>query len=254
LEGMSAYGSQHGRPVIEARGLTKVFTVRKQGRDIFDRLLNPGRTLLRAVDGVSFDIREGEVFGLLGRNGSGKTTIIQMLCGLIQPTEGSVRVFGEAVEGRMGSFGLMMGRRMIYNRLTGYNNLEYYANLYGVPDAEGRIAGLCGMLGIGEWIDEYAEYYSDGMKSKLAFARALIHDPDILILDEPTLGLDVATTERMHGIIAGLGKTVLITTHYMEEAKTLCDRVVILSDGRIRREIADPASADLRGELLDGRA
>jgi len=254
LTSMSRAANAGGNPVIEAKNLTKVFNVRKEGRDIFEKLLNREKKTFKAVDDVSFEIYEGERIGLLGPNGAGKTTIIQMLCGLIQPTSGTVLIRGMAADRQQSLIGLMMGRRMIYHRLTGYNNLEYYARLYGVEDIDGRIGKLCNMLRIGGWLDEYVEYYSDGMKYKLAVARALVHDPEILILDEPTLGLDLATSEYLRGIIGRLRKTVLLTTHYVEEAKELSDRVVILSGGRVRRVISNPRRADIRRELLNGRS
>jgi len=237
--------------MIHVENLTKVFNVRKRKHGILNRLAKPEFEKLKAVDDVSFSAAESEVLCLLGPNGAGKSTIMKIVCGLLQPTSGRVSVGETAPARQSGNIGLVLGRTMIYHRLTGYDNLEYYGMLYGVGDLEGRIEELSRLFGLGDWMGEYVEHYSNGMKSKLALARALIHDPDILLLDEPTLGLDVGVSKGIHEMILGLRKTVLLTTQDMEEARTLSDRVVILRDGRVTREIGNPREVDIRREFMN---
>jgi ABC-type multidrug transport system ATPase subunit len=236
-------------PAIRVEHLTKVFNVKKRGRGILGNLLFAKREPFTAVDDVSFTVQRGEVLGLLGLNGAGKTTIIKVISGLLRPTSGSILIEGEPIERGHMLIGLALGRTMVYNRLTGYDNLQYYAGLYGVEDVDARIKSLCCQVGIDGWLDEYVEHYSDGMKTKLAIARALIHDPPILILDEPTLGLDVVVSDGIRRMISSLGKTVILTTHNMDEAKTLSGRVIILKKGRLGKMIHDPKGADIWGEF-----
>ncbi|MFH1836180.1 MAG: ABC transporter ATP-binding protein [Methanobacteriota archaeon] len=193
---------------------------------------------MKAVDDVSLTLKEGEIFGLLGPNGAGKTTLMKMVCGLIQPTRGSILIDESPIERNLARVGLMLGSTIIYYRLSGYDNLEYFAKLYGVRNIEGRIAELSNFLGLDGFLNEYVEIYSEGMKTKLALARALIHDPDILLLDEPTLGLDPKISSQMREKVIelrGRGKTILLTTHYMDEAEFLCDRVGFLNKGSLIR-------------------
>ena len=237
--------------MIEVKNLTKEFRVKKKGHGIFGNLFFPEYKIFKAVDNVSFNIEKGEILGLLGPNGAGKTTIIKMLCGLLQPTSGSALIEGKLAEKKQEKIGLVLGSTMIYHRMTGYDNLEYYANLYGIKSIGSRISKLCSQLGIKSWLDEYTEHYSSGMRAKLALARALIHNPDILILDEPTLGIDVGTSEDIRERIPKLKKTVLLTTHYIEEAKMLSDRIIILKKGEISKIIKNPKKADIKEEFIN---
>ncbi|MGE5464890.1 MAG: ABC transporter ATP-binding protein [Syntrophothermus sp.] len=196
-----------------------------------------------AVDDVSFDIQEGELFGLLGPNGAGKTTTTKMLTTLLIPTAGSATIKGfdvvknaDQVRRRIGF--IFGGERGLYWRLSGIDNLRYFASLYNVdPDeTRKRIAYLLEMVGLSGRGDEKVQGYSRGMKQRLHVARTLLHNPDILFLDEPTLGLDPVGAREFRQVILNLQserKTILLTTHYMFEADALCDRIAIINHGRI---------------------
>lgn len=196
-----------------------------------------------AVEDVSFDIQEGELFGLLGPNGAGKTTTTKMLTTLLIPTSGSAAVKGfdvvtqaDAVRRRIGF--IFGGERGLYWRLSGIDNLRYFASLYGVdPDlTRKRIDFLLEMVGLNGRGEEKVQGYSRGMKQRLHVARTLLHNPDILFLDEPTLGLDPVGAREFRQVILNLQsekKTILLTTHYMFEADALCDRIAIINHGRI---------------------
>jgi len=176
---------------------------------------------------------EGETLGLLGPNGAGKTTLIKLITGILEPTDGTIKINGKPPEQEKMNIGLMLGYEMIYYRMTGYDNLKYFGRIYGVNNLEQRIDELGKMLGLNEELFDFVENYSIGMKSKLALARCLIHEPKILVLDEPTLGLDPNIAERMRKEIKDMNKTILLTTHYMEEAEELCDRIALMSQGKI---------------------
>jgi ABC-2 type transport system ATP-binding protein len=196
-----------------------------------------------AVDDISFSVRRGELFGLLGPNGAGKTTTVKMLTTLLIPTSGTARVLGhdvtqqpEAIRSRIGFvFG---GERGLYWRLSGIDNLRYFASLYHVdPDkTKQRIPYLLELVGLGGRGHEKVEGYSRGMKQRLHIARTLLHDPEVLFLDEPTMGLDPVGARELRQKIRDLQaerKTILLTTHYMFEADTLCERIAVIDHGRI---------------------
>jgi ABC-2 type transport system ATP-binding protein len=198
---------------------------------------------IEAVRGVSFAIREGELFGLLGPNGAGKTTTIKMLITLLIPTSGSARVLGHDVvkdarwvRERVGYvFG---GDRGLYERLSALDNLRYFAELYGVEPRrqQKRIHELFDLVGLKGREQERVEGYSRGMRQRLHIARGLLHDPPVLFLDEPTIGVDPVGARELRALIASLtdaGKTVLLTTHYMFEADSLCDRIAVIANGEI---------------------
>ena len=196
-----------------------------------------------AVDDVSFAIQEGELFGLLGPNGAGKTTTVKMLTTLLIPTVGSATVKGfdvvaqaEDVRRRIGF--IFGGERGLYWRLSGIDNLRYFASLYSLdPDVtKKRIPYLLDMVGLNGRGDEKVQGYSRGMKQRLHVARTLLHDPDVLFLDEPTLGLDPVGAREFRQVILQLQsekKTILLTTHYMFEADALCDRIAVINHGCI---------------------
>ncbi|ASJ17553.1 daunorubicin ABC transporter ATP-binding protein [Thermococcus chitonophagus] len=197
-----------------------------------------------ALKGISFTVKRGELFGLLGPNGAGKTTTIKILTTLLEPTSGEARVLGydvvkEAREVRKRINLVAEGERTLYWRLTAYENLRYFASIYYVPkrEAEERIEELLKMVGLWERRNDLVMNYSRGMKQRLAIAKALINDPEVLFLDEPTLGLDVQSAifvrELVKRLVEEEGKTVLLTTHYMHEAEELCDRIAIIDHGRI---------------------
>ena len=196
-----------------------------------------------AVDDVTFEIQEGELFGLLGPNGAGKTTTVKMLTTLLIPTSGSASVKGfdvvaqaEEVRKRIGF--IFGGERGLYWRLSGIDNLRYFASLYSIdPDVtKKRIPYLLEMVGLNGRGDEKVQGYSRGMKQRLHVARTLLHDPSVLFLDEPTLGLDPVGAREFRQVILDLQsekKTILLTTHYMFEADALCDRIAVINYGRI---------------------
>src|ERR671922_1367392 len=214
--------------VIEARDLRRTY---RTTTGTFRR-----RTLeVEAVRGISFAVEDGELFGLLGPNGAGKTTTIKMLITLLIPTSGEARVLGldvvkDAREVRKRVGYVFGGERGLYERLSAYDNLRYFAELYAVPPREQkqRIAFLLELVGLTGREKERVEGYSRGMRQRLHIARGLLHDPPVVFLDEPTIGVDPVGARDLRALIASLtkaGKTVLLTTHYMFEADALCDRI-----------------------------
>jgi ABC-2 type transport system ATP-binding protein len=224
-------------PAIEISALTKVY----------------GSPAVRAVDDVTLSVPAGAVFGFLGPNGAGKTTTIKILAGLLAPTSGHVRLNGFDVARRrsaaMQQFGAVLeGSRNVYWTLSAWQNLMYFGRLKGMRKAETRVrAGqLLGELGLSERGHDKVGGFSRGMQQKVAIAAALIADPPIVLLDEPTLGLDVEATRAVKDRIAALarerGTTVLITTHQLDVVEELCDRVAVMRSGRV---VADGLTRDL---------
>jgi len=213
-----------------------------------------------AVDGLDLDIRGGELFGLLGPNGAGKTTTIKMLITLLIPTAGEARVLGfdvvkDAREVRKRIGYVFGGDRGVYERLSALDNLRYFAELYAVPAREQkrRIAELLDLVGLAGREKERVEGYSRGMRQRLHVARGLLHDPPVLFLDEPTIGLDPVGARELRATIASLtaiGKTVLLTTHYMFEADALCDRIAVIAEGKI---VAEGTPRDLKAGVARGK-
>lgn len=198
---------------------------------------------LTAVDGVHLDIHENEIFGLLGSNGAGKTTIIHMLATLLKPTSGTATVNGydiikESAKVRA-SIGIVFQAPSSDDMLTGYENLKINSLLYGIPRhlRENRIDWVLDLVGLTGRKDDQVKKYSGGMRRRLEIARGLIHKPKVIFLDEPTLGLDPSSRESMWRYIQRLAKeekiTIILTTHYMEEADKLCDRIGIIDKGKI---------------------
>jgi len=228
---------------IEANGLTKDFE--KGRRTIWQRLRREPdqRETFRAVDNIDLRVAEGEVFGLLGPNGAGKTTTMRMLATLLEPTTGTATVLGhDLVRGardirrRLGA--VLSGERSLYWKLTARENLEYFAALYHVPPADTaeRISRILEAVQLTDRADDYVEKFSTGMRQRLVLARALLPEPSLLLLDEPTVGLDPQAARDLRERVLQLrdeGRTVLLTTHYMEEADQLCDRIAIVDHGRI---------------------
>lgn len=196
-----------------------------------------------AVDSVNLEVERNSVYGVLGPNGAGKTTLISMLCTILHPTSGTATVNGydivkQAKEVRA-SIGIVFQSRALDDILTGREHLEMHAALYGVPQdiRKKRIEEILDLIDLGDKADEYTKKYSGGMKRKLEIGRGLVHHPKVLFLDEPTLGLDPQTREKIWEYIEDLNKkediTVLLTTHYMDEADKLCDTVSIFDKGNI---------------------
>jgi ABC-2 type transport system ATP-binding protein len=219
-----------------------------------------GRVDVRAVTGISFSIERGELFGLLGPNGAGKTTTIKMLITLLLPTSGAARVAGfdvvadpRGVRRRIGYvFG---GDRGLYERLNARDNLRYFGELYGVPPRvqAQRIGELLELVGLTGREKEKVEGYSRGMRQRLHIARGLLHDPEVLFLDEPSIGIDPIGARELRETVrnlVALDKTVLLTTHYMFEADELCDRIAVIRDGEI---VAEGTPDELKERASAGR-
>ena len=194
-----------------------------------------------AVDGLTLSIPRGSVTGLLGGNGAGKSTTIGMIMGLVMPTAGTVRVLGaDMATHRYDVLGRMNFESPYVDmphRLTVRQNLTVFARLYGVPDVAGAIARLAETLALGDFLDRSSGKLSAGQKTRVALAKALINDPDVLLLDEPTASLDPDTADwvrsRLEAYVARVGATVLLASHNMAEVERLCDRLVMLRAGRI---------------------
>jgi ABC-2 type transport system ATP-binding protein len=215
---------------------------------------------VEAVRGVSFAVERGELFGLLGPNGAGKTTTIKMLITLLLPTSGQARVLGhdvvsDAREVRKRIGYVFGGDRGLYERLSALDNLRYFAELYGVSgrDQRRRIDEVLELVGLKGRERERVEGYSRGMRQRLHIARGILHDPEVVFLDEPTIGVDPVGARELRALMANLiatGKTVLLTTHYMFEADELCDRIAVIAHGRI---VGHGTPAELKAGVADGR-
>lgn len=209
-----------------------------------------------AVNSVNLKVPNNSVYGILGPNGAGKTTLISMLCTILRPSEGSATVNGYDVVKNSrevrASIGIVFQSRALDDILTGREHLDMHASLYGVPSEirKKRIDEVLDLIDLGEKADEYTKTYSGGMKRRLEIGRGLVHHPKILFLDEPTLGLDPQTREKIWEYITRLNQeediTVLMTTHYMEEADQLCDEVAIINQGKI---IKSDSPINLKREL-----
>jgi ABC-2 type transport system ATP-binding protein len=239
------------RSVIHARDVRRVFESRKGF--FFNEMV---RT--EALRGVDLDVDRGEIFGLLGPNGAGKTTFTKILSTLLIPTSGTVEVLGLDVVRQSAELrpriGLVLGgERGLYNRISARENLRYFADIYGVPVAhrDRRIQEVLDRVDLTEAADRRVEEFSRGMKQKLHLARGIHHGPEVLFLDEPTIGLDPKSARETRKLIRSLvadGVTIFLTTHYMFEAEELCQRIAVLSRGRI---VARDTVAGLR-KLVGG--
>jgi ABC-2 type transport system ATP-binding protein len=193
---------------------------------------------LRAVDGISFEVEAGEIFGFLGPNGAGKTTTIKMLTGQLRPTSGKALVMGcDVVTERQQlkpQIGVVFESQNVYERLSARDNLRFFARLYRIKKA--RVEQVLAQVGLTGRARDKVKTYSNGMKQRLLIARGLLHEPKVLFLDEPTKGLDPNVARDIRAIVTDLAKqgmTIFLTTHYMEEADQLSDRVAIIDQGRI---------------------
>ena len=213
-----------GAPAIELRALCKAFGT------------------LQAVDHLTLSVEQGEIFGLLGPNGSGKTTTINLISGLSTPTSGEVQVMGYQMPRHARRIRQMLGavpqETALYEELTAWDNLDFHADLFGMarPGKKARIMQMLDLVQLQERKHSRVSTFSGGMKRRLALARALLHDPLLLYLDEPTLGVDVQSRRAIWDYILARrdqGKTVLITTNYLEEAQALCERIAILDQGKL---------------------
>lgn len=218
--------------MIEARNLTKTFRDKKRGEIV-------------AVNDVSFRVGPGQIYGLLGANGAGKTTTLRLLATLLRPTAGSAVVAGHEVQHDAqqvrANVGFLAASTALYGRLTAREIIAYFGRLNGLADAEiaTRTRRLADDLGMHEFLDRRCDKLSTGMKQKTSIARTLIHDPAVMIFDEPTLGLDVMAARSIVQFVRdcrGRGKTVIYSTHVMSEVEKLCDVVGIIHDGRLLAE------------------
>jgi len=197
---------------------------------------------VKAVRGISFEARDGEITGLLGPNGAGKTTTLRMLYSLLPPDEGEIRIDGldptrDAMEIKR-TLGVVPDSRGLYTRLTARENIRYYGELHGLakPLLEERIANLTRTLDMEDFIDRRTEGFSQGQRVKVAIARAMVHQPQTVLMDEPSNGLDVMSTRALREYIRGLksgGHSVVLSTHIMQEVVALCDRIVIIARGEV---------------------
>lgn len=211
--------------MLEAKGLTKKFK----------------NTVV--VDNFSFNVSKGEVLGLLGENGAGKTTTMRMLATMLKITDGKATICGHDVskepEEIRGKIGILFGGEVgLYDRLTARENIEYFAKLNGLSDDEAKknIKALCDRLEMEEYIDKRVGKFSRGMKQKVAIARSIVHDPEVMLFDEPSTGLDVTAVRLIHEFILeckNQNKAIVFSSHSMSEVEKLCDRVVIIHEGKL---------------------
>ena len=211
----------------------------------------------KVLRGISLEANSGEIFGLLGPNGAGKTTTLRIICTLLTPDAGTVEVLGfdtrkaaEEVRRRVGVVTADIG---VYPRLSARENIAYFAELSGVLDGEvnRRVDAVIERLDMGSFAKQRAESLSSGQKQKVAIARAIVHDPEILMFDEPTSNLDVLASRDIRDFMVearGRGKCVIFSTHVLHDAERLCDRVTILHEGKV---VASGATADVRGAHRD---
>ena len=234
--------------MIEVHDLTKSFKDKKRGT-------------IRAVDHVSFKCEAGQVYGLLGLNGAGKTTTLRLLATMLKPDEGGGTIAGHdlltAPEAVRNHIGFHTGNTGLYMRLTGREILMYFGKLHGMngSDLNRRIDEFASMLNMSEFLDTRVDKYSTGMKQKVNIARTLVHDPPVVILDEPTLGLDVLTSRAIVdfiGIAKRQGKAVILSTHIMHEAAKLCDIIGVIHGGKmIKQGTLDALKSSYSSDDLD---
>jgi sodium transport system ATP-binding protein len=210
--------------------------------DLKKSFFDESRGEVKAVDGITFSCVPGEVFGLLGANGAGKTTTLRMLSTVLKPTDGAASVMGHDVltepEATRESLGFYSASTSLYPRLTGRETLEFFAriNHYPAEKVASRVDEMVARFGIEEYVNARVEKLSSGMKQKVSIARTIVHDPPVLIFDEPTVGLDVLNAIEMVKVIRELrdeGKTIIFSSHIMSEVEKLCDRIAILHRGKI---------------------
>jgi len=210
---------------IEISNLSKIYKLKNRKKEI------------RALDNINLNVKRGEILGLLGPNGAGKTTMVSILTTLVQPTSGTAKILGHDILKNKRfvkeNVGLMLGGEMIYYRLTGYRNLRFFSKIYNIKDYEEKIYQISDKLNLTEWLHQYVENYSAGMKVKLALARVLLINPKILFLDEPMAGLDPKTARNIIDLILQFNKTIFLTSHQMNIIESLCDRIAFLREGKI---------------------
>src|SRR5437762_2201076 len=220
-----------GEIVVSVRGLTKVF------KDFWNR------PKARAVDQVDFEVRRGEVFGLLGPNGSGKSTTVKLMLGLLNPTKGHIEVFGHSPRhvATKSRIGYLPEESYLYRYLNSHETLNFFGNLFHLPkgDRKDRTEQLLEMVGLSQTRTRAVGEFSKGMQRRIGLAQALINDPDLVILDEPTSGLDPIGCREVKDLIVALarrGKTVILSSHLLADVEDVCDRVVIYYGGKVQAQ------------------
>jgi ABC-2 type transport system ATP-binding protein len=221
--------------------------------------LNKSFGRIMALDNLNIEVKKGELLGIIGPNGAGKTTAIRIICCILQPNSGEVTVGGYSIHHDQIKIKSMIGylpeEPNLYERFKARDLLQYFGELYGVPknQLDSRIEELLELVGMSKRADDRINTFSKGLRQRIGIARALIHDPEVIIFDEPTMGLDPATSITIRNFIKELkgDKTVILCTHYMDEADLLCDRVAILNQGKIR-DIGTPKSLKekIHGDII----
>lgn len=210
--------------IIETFNLSKIYHLK-------------GKKSIQALDDLNIQIKEGEKFGLLGPNGAGKTTVISILSTLVQPSSGYAIIDHDNILKKpynvKKKIALMLGNEMLYHLITGYANLKFFCKVHEVKDYKNKITQLAKELELEKWLNEYVEHYSTGMKSKLALCRVLLSDPKILFLDEPTLGLDVKSTNFIIDKLKNSKKTIFVTSHDMNFVEKLCSTFAFIDKGKV---------------------
>ncbi len=208
---------------------------------------------VEALSHIDLEIYSGQVIGLVGGNGAGKTTLLRLMAGIMEPTKGSVLFKGERVSTMRNKLGVVPESTGLYSRLTAWENIRYHSRIYGVDDeiAWNRVAHFAKQLDLADSLSRHTKGFSRGMRQKTALLRALAHGPDILLLDEPTAGLDVTSARTVRKLVDQLrneGGTVIYSTHHLAEAQQVCDRIVIVHNGSVRADGSPTELLDLTGK------
>mgnify|MGYP000100090839 CR=1 FL=1 len=236
------------REVIKVENVSKRY--RKEAKSFFEGIKNLGRARYKTVlHNINFSVKRGEIFGLLGPNGAGKTTLFKIICGLLRADKGEVTILGQKIpENYMKiahKINVIFARANLWWELKGKENLKVYGKIYRVKNLEEKINWLLDFFDLKEKANRYTDLYSTGEIMRLCMAKALLNDPELLILDEPTLGLDACIALKIREFLKDLNRkrktTILLSTHYMEEADFLCDRVALINEGKIIK-IDSPAN------------
>ncbi len=229
--------------IIETFDLTKKFELKGK------------KEKLTALDHINLSVKEGEIFGLLGPNGAGKTTLISILTTLKSPTSGYATIDGHNILNKpqkaKSNVSLMLGSDMLYYRITAYDNLKFFCKIYNVPDYKQKIKTIVKEFGLKDWLYQYVENFSSGMKMKLALCRTLLLERKILFLDEPTLGIDVKSISFILDILKNQNNTIFLTSHDMNFVERLCDRVAFINHGKILKILKTSEIDDLLKTSID---